>query len=245
MLYMIESFLQNARTYLATITSPQLCLICGSFSDSDSPLCRACAETFFSVDSTVFSDSRCAKCGRPLISAIELCVDCRNLGMLKSIDRIISLFPYDAIGQDALVSWKLRGKRSLSRVFANCLARCMEFDSGIRDMTIVPVPPRPQKMKEKGWDQIQELTRYLSRVKKVRMNDCLGRTSAFQQKKLGRSARFANIKGTFIVKDRSTVPETAIVLDDLMTTGSTLDACAETLKNAGCGKVYGLTLFYD
>lgn len=165
--------------------------------------------------------------------------------MLTSIDRIISLFPYDAVGQDALVSWKLRGKRSLSRVFAECLARSLEFDAGIRDMTIVPVPPRPKKMKEKGWDQIQELTRYLSHTHNVQVNNCLCRTSAFQQKKLGRTARFANIKGTFIVKDRSSVPETAIVLDDLMTTGSTLDACAETLKSAGCGKVYGLTLFYD
>ena len=66
-----------------------------------------------------------------------------------------------------------------------------------------------------------------------------------QQKKLGRLARHTNMRGAIAVKGTIAVPQKAIVIDDLMTTGATLEACADALKAAGCGKVYGLTLFFD
>lgn len=230
---------------IANVASPQICLACGTLTSSDIPLCDGCAKRFFSSDPAAFEASRCRTCGRPLLSAIELCVDCRTLGMLKFVDRIIPLFPYDAVAQDALVAWKLRGKRSLSRAFAGYLASYIASSAELRGLEIVPVPPRPKKMREKGWDQIRELASILSAEYRLPVNDCLYRTSAIQQKKLGRSDRFSNMKGTIRVKDRASVADAAIVLDDLMTTGSTIDACAEALKIAGCGKVCGLTLFYD
>lgn len=237
--------IRSARRYIATVASPQLCLACGRPSRSDIPLCRECREAFFSIDSGILGGSRCLKCGRPLISASGLCVDCRTLGMLKFVDRILPLFPYDAVAQDALVAWKLRGKRCLSRDFADLLAAFLATWPESRGTVIVPVPPRPKKMREKGWDQIRELAGLLSACHSLTIDDCLWRTSSVQQKKLGRSARFANIGGTMVVKPRAAVADRAIVLDDLMTTGSTIDACAEALKGAGCSVVYGLTLFYD
>lgn len=232
-------------TLIASIASPQTCLACGHPSRSERPLCPDCAKKHFGADPAILARSRCQKCGRPLLSAIDLCVDCRNLGMLKSIDKVIPLFPYDAVGQDALIAWKLRGKRSLSRVFAGFLAVFISSSPELRGLDIVPVPPRPKKIREKGWDQIRELCSVLSGTYSLPVNDCLRRTSSLQQKKLGRSARFTNIKGSVLMKEGARTGDSAIVLDDLMTTGSTLDACADELKNAGCGKVYGLTLFYD
>lgn len=237
--------LRSARRYVASVAAPQVCLACGRPADLDIPLCRECGKTFFSIDTGILAGSRCLKCGRPLVSASGLCVDCRTLGMLKSVDRILPLFPYDAVGQDMLVAWKLRGARCLSREFARLLAAFLATWGESSGAVIVPVPPRPNKMREKGWDQIRELAGYLSACHSLTIDDCLRRTSSTQQKKLGRSARFANVGGTMVVKPRATVADRAIVLDDLMTTGSTIDACAEALKGAGCSVVYGLTLFYD
>jgi predicted amidophosphoribosyltransferase len=62
---------------------------------------------------------------------------------------------------------------------------------------------------------------------------------------LGREGRAHNLKGAIRVKSRSEIPARAIVLDDLMTTGATLNACATALREAGCAEVYGITLFYD
>lgn len=165
--------------------------------------------------------------------------------MLAYIDRIFPLFPYDAYGQDLLVSWKIRGMRGLSELYADILAEFISGSPELSGLPVVPVPPRPGKMKEKGWDQVRELSFFLSRKHHIYVFDCLTRTSWMQQKKLGRAERFSNMKGRFSMKSAMKIPERVIVLDDLVTTGSTLDACAEALKGANCGKVYGLTLFYD
>ncbi|MCL2762861.1 MAG: ComF family protein, partial [Treponema sp.] len=77
----------------------------------------------------------------------------------------------------------------------------------------------------------------------ITVNRCLKRLPSISQKKLGRENRFLNLKGRIIPIRQ--VPRTAIVIDDVMTTGSTLNACAAALKEAGTQIVYGLCLFYD
>ncbi len=175
---------------------------------------------------------------------------CRTTPNLTSIDRIIPLYSYAAEGQELLNLWKTTGVRGLSLVFAGCLSAALQAaathpDGSAFPVAVVPVPPRPKKMREKGWDQIEELAMLLEGFFGIRVLRALVRTSGIQQKKLGRLARYANLKGHISLKDGITVPQSVILLDDLMTTGSTLDACAEVLKAAGCGKVYGLTLFFD
>jgi predicted amidophosphoribosyltransferase len=135
--------------------------------------------------------------------------------------------------------------RGLSWPFAQCLAQVILADPSIIGVPIVPVPPRSGKMREKGWDQIEDLVKILSRIYNIPVIRCLTRTGGLQQKKLGRVERLRNIRGNISVIPGITIPERAIILDDLVTTGSTLDSCAEALKNAGCGKVYGLALFFD
>jgi len=192
----------------------------------------------------LFADNvaRCVKCGRPLISAAELCTTCREKGVFTYIDRVLPLFPYVAESQSLLALWKSRGMRGLSWPLARCLASVLASSGPV---TLVPVPPRPNKIRSRGWDQVEELARLLDRHFGMSVSRCLMRRSSMEQKKLGKAARSLNIKGSIVVKDGVEVPEVAIVLDDLMTTGATLDACAEALKLAGCGKVYGLTLYFD
>jgi ComF family protein len=241
--------IETARDLCAFFLFPRTCLICGGESGSSRPICAACRDSlryryadglsFFRVDA-----SRCSRCGRPLVSAREQCLSCRTTNVLSAIDRIIPLFPYDAHGQELLTSWKIEGMRVLSWTFSAFLAEVLSRD-GSMDIPLVPVPPRPGKIRANGWDQVDELARTLERHFGVSVARCLERTGGLQQKKLGRLERTCNLKGYIRVKDETAVPATAIVLDDLMTTGSTIDACADALKNAGCRKVYGLTLFFD
>lgn len=238
------------RSLLAAFIAPQICLVCGINVESGIPLCEACIESVFLSEARAFSDptnlaERCCRCGRPLVSARDLCYTCRSTGLLSSIDRIIPLVPYTVTAQDLLVSWKMRGIRGLSPVFARIIAECRSAIPVLQELPVVPVPPRPGKRAEKGWDQIEELSQFLARQYKVPVLNCLERTSGVQQKKLGRIARFSNIHGAIVPVPGIPVPRAAIVLDDLITTGSTIDACADALKCAGCEKVYALTVFYD
>lgn len=246
---------EHLRDLCASLLFPQTCIVCGADSLSGRPLCAPCLESRFlgpaRTQSFMREDPfRCKICGRPLVSSSVLCTMCRTTPNLSSVDRIIPLYSYAAEGQELLNLWKTTGVRGLSRVFAQCLAAALQAQAdrsggACLPVTVVPVPPRPKKMREKGWDQVEELSRILERCCRVRVLRALVRTSGIQQKKLGRLARYSNLKGHIRLKEGVAVPDCVILLDDLMTTGSTVDACAEALKEAGCGKVYALTLFFD
>jgi ComF family protein len=238
------------RNIIALFLFPQSCILCGKNTHRGMPLCENCAETRLIRPAELFSSGssvlhRCAKCGRPLVSCTELCTVCRNTPVLSAVDAVMTLYPYPGFGQDLLAAWKISGARSLSRIFALCLYISISHLSSATSIPVVPVPHRPGKIREKGWDQIEELARILEEMYDVPVLRCLNRTSRVQQKKLGRLARSGNLKGHIGVVESVRLPEAVIVLDDLMTTGATLDSCADALKSAGCRKVYGFTLFYD
>jgi predicted amidophosphoribosyltransferase len=107
---------------------------------------------------------------------------------------------------------------------------------------IVPVPPRPGKIKRKGWDQIELLARRMERSG-VSVSRCLRRLPSRSQKELDRHGRAINLVGKMICIEPP--PKTAILIDDVITTGSTMDACARALKEAGCAHVYALAFCYD
>ena len=112
---------------------------------------------------------------------------------------------------------------------------------------IVPVPSRPGKIRKNGWDQVEYLAKLIekkhARYGNFPVNRCLKRLPSKSQKELGRENRKTNLKGRIVTVKQP--PKTAIVIDDVMTTGSTLDACASALKEGGTQTVYGLCLFYD
>ena len=235
------------RKILGTLVLPSRCLLCGKESGEGYPLCEPCRQSFLTGRLAGLSlegrmPDRCDRCGRPLISAIERCIECRETNALSAIDRVLPLFFYSAEAQALLTAWKVAGMRGFSAVFAECLARVLTRTEGA---VAVPVPPRPGKLRDRGWDQIEDIARFLEVRHGIAVSRCLERRSAVQQKKLGRLGRLTNMRGAIAVKEKAAVPQTVIVIDDLMTTGATLEACADALKTAGCGKVYGLTLFFD
>jgi len=233
-------------TCVATFT-PETCINCGVSPVPGRPLCVSCLNLMLDTVRSLGaarSSTRCAKCGRPLVSSSEICVSCRLLPSLSAVDSILPLFPYSATAHELLGAWKTRGNRGLTWSFALIIRVALSLPE-FANATIIPVPPRPDKIREKGWDQIEDIVGILERSFGLPVCRCLTRTSRIAQKTLGRAARQQNLKGHIEAIDGVVLPETAIVIDDLMTTGSTIDACANALNAAGCGKVYGLTLFFD
>jgi predicted amidophosphoribosyltransferase len=104
------------------------------------------------------------------------------------------------------------------------------------------VPPRPGKIKKKGWDQVELLSRRLERSG-ISVSRCLRRLPSRSQKELDRAGRATNLVGKMVCF--ASPPETAILIDDVITTGATLDACARSLKDAGSERVYALAFCYD
>lgn len=242
----LQKLLHFIRFFLSFFLGGEKCLRCGGKSYVI-PLCRKCLLDFSKPD---FSN-RCKNCGKPLVSEIELCSSCRNSPVIKTLDGVFPLHSYRFWKKNLLFEWKLSEKRALSVYFAEFLSRKLfELEKTFGELTVVPVPPRPGKIREKGWDQMEELAFYLKKGWGFKILPVLRRLSKIQQKKLCRIQRIETIGNAYSLltekklrRMKAKIPETAVILDDVITTGSTVENCAEILKAWGVKKIIGLSIF--
>ncbi len=195
--------------------------------------------------------SRCQCCGRELVSMKEKCMKCRESPVLKSTDKVIPLFSYRLWNRELMFRWKSQGERSFSALFARLLSEVLRKNG---QSILVPVPPRKGKIRKNGWDQIDELCIFLQKRFGFRVLRVLKRNSTDQQKKLNRNQRLESIKNAYSMCSSvelqkalkpfsGRLPESVCLIDDVCTTGSTIESCAKLLKSAGVKKVDAVTLF--
>jgi len=226
--------------YGLEIALPRACVLCGSSLapgvDMDLwPLCAGCSGAL-----RPWEGERCGRCGLPLISEIGLCMRCR--GAERFFDSAIPLFSYSGAARELIAAYKKVGRRSLAPFIAGI------FSEAIRerwpDRTVVPVPPRLGKARSSGWDQVEEIARILERGG-YPVARPLARERSEEQKSLGRGARGANAKKAFSLKPGSSSPALPLLIDDVVTTCATLDACARALKGGGARTVAALVFAAD
>ena len=210
-------------------------------------LCEDCTETLKKEGPG--GKEHCDRCGRPLVSERGRCMQCRR-GKVPGFDRIVTLYPYRGSYRKLLGAYKFGKNLSLGHFLAErigeTLTRILDPYRGEGAApALVPVPPRPGKRKKTGWDQVEYLTGLLEKggTASPLVRRCLRRLPSQAQKELDREHRKKNLLGKIVVRGRA--PETAILLDDVITTGSTMDACAAALKAGGAKRVLGICLFYD
>lgn len=194
---------------------------------------------------------RCVSCGKELISTMDNCMECREEVIAPHADLIFPLFSYRLWNKQLMFLWKSEEVRALSLFFASELKLVLKT---LGFKIIIPVPPRPGKIQEKGWDQIDELCNILEFRFGFKILRLLERNIREQQKKLDRLERFQIIKKGYALtsskiierelkKYKINLPEEVCLIDDVCTTGSTIESCAGILKNIGIKKVYVVTLF--
>lgn len=215
------------------------CAVCGRKCGA-LPLCRRCRKKYFAVTPSA-GEKRCSVCGRILVSEHGTCMQCRTKKLLSHTDIVFPLYSYRLWNTMLLFRWKIEGERVLSPFFASETAAALALlEPGF---TIVPVPPRPGKIREKGWDQIEELSRFLELRYHFKTARILERSSRREQKTLDRENRLETIGSSYSLKKGVSVPAKVCIIDDVLTTGATVESCAAVLKAGGAQTVYAVTLF--
>ena len=191
-------------------------------------------------------DSVCMKCGKPVEPEAEYCADCRSRPHLYY--RGMAVYRYRSVS-GSLYRFKYDGRREYADFYGEGMARAM--DRFLREMgeqhtpdLLIPVPCSRQRMRKRGYNQAALLARRLSEKTSFPVAEDLLVRSRDTKAMRGMTAaeRQINLKRTFHVYGNGVRLKSIMLIDDIFTTGATIDACAGPLLEAGAKEVSFLTL---
>ncbi len=202
----------------------------------DIVLCDECAKSFKRVEGTV-----CVHCGRKVGSEDSLCKMCAKHDFV--FEGSASLFEYDGEVRTLMHKLKYSGEQWIAEYLGKGLAeKYRELGWNIDIVTYVPM--YHAKERKRGYNQAQLIAKVFSDNTNLYLSDPLVRTkNTTPQSKLDETERISNLADAIVVKReyRDVVfGKNVLVIDDIQTTGTSLNECAKVLLAAGAAKVYGL-----
>lgn len=212
---------------------PKQCVGCGKVG---SFLCSSCEGKLPWLLSPI-----CPKCGKPGASGV-VCPSCWQ--EKTEIDGIRSPFLFDNVMRKAIYQLKYHNLKAISSRLAQFLADYL-IANPLPGEILVPVPLHPKRLKQRGYNQSILLAREVSKLVNLPViENCIIRVKEAQPqaKTTNVEQRRKNVSDAFVCLDGRVNGKKIIIIDDVCTSGSTLDSCAGTLKNKGAISVWGLTL---
>jgi ComF family protein len=224
--------LSQAANAVLDLIYPPSCVVC---SKGDAWLCERCAGELPLADG-----NRCRRCWLPLREDGD-CRSCR--AYLPAFTSLRSAFRNEAEVKQLVYGLKYRGESVLAPSMGRLMAE--RFAPELTDIDlIVPVPLAPGRQRSRGFNQAERLANAVASVIDRPVVPALKRLrpTASQARSADAAARRRNVEGAFGVRDAAAVQGKRILLiDDVATTGATLDACARPLLAAGATDVGALT----
>ncbi len=218
---------------LVSMVVPPLCGVCREPELSGAPLCRPCRAALVPLP-----DPRCGRCGAPGVRLTGACGDCR--GRRLAFERAWSAYVYEGVARDLVAGFKSRGRTPLARFMAAEISRLAP--EGILQGALVPVPAHPERRRRHGFNHAAEIAAALARATGMPRRDLLLRPHGMPtQVGLERRSRLRGARGSVSVRPQRETPSVAVLVDDVLTTGATLDACATALRRAGAKRIFAVT----
>lgn len=212
---------------------PPACASCGE------PGERLCGDCHAKIN--FIKGKHCLICGVPMQGSADHCSAC--LSMPRLFTAVRNLAVYDGVIRDCIHALKYENNQGIGVVFTDELAAMVAAAGWLPDL-VMPVPLSRQRMAERGYNQAAVLARPLAARLDIsyhpfgieRIRDTASQVG------LSGEARRRNVSGAFKAVHEIVGGQRVLLIDDVMTTGSTLEACAGALSDAGTAAVYCLTL---
>jgi competence protein ComFC len=229
----LTGWLKQLRHEVTDFFFPCVCMGCGKVGGF---VCENCSRKMSRILPPL-----CRRCGRPESSG-AYCAECWK--HKSSLDAVRSVFIFEGIVRQAVHEFKYRNVQAVSGCMAGFMSRYFLENGLIGDM-LVPVPLHDRRLRQRGYNQSQLLAADLSQQVSVAVNTVLVkrvRNTGPQARSSSVYERRANMENAFECTSGAAYGRDIVVIDDVCTSGATLESCASALKKAGAKSVLGFTL---
>ncbi|MDM8565510.1 ComF family protein [Candidatus Halobeggiatoa sp. HSG11] len=204
----------------------QNCFLCGS--DSNQLLCTAC------LSDLPYQTSTCYNCAKPLKTG-NLCKQCQQ--NLPPYTRVQAVFSYVYPVNKLISVAKFKENLPVLNLLGSLMVKYLQIET--RPDILIPIPLHPKRLRQRGYNQSLELTKYISKHTGIPLsyNSCQRIKNTRPQVGLSTSKRATNIQDAFKVNKIKKNWQYIILIDDVMTTGSTVEALTKEFLKAGIKRV--------
>ncbi|WP_313339415.1 ComF family protein [Sedimentibacter sp.] len=187
----------------------------------------------------------CVKCSKPINydKSTELCQECGGDERYFEISK--SLYAYEGVIKNAIYNYKYYNKPYFYKLFGNLITDFINKENYLNYDYIVSVPLHRSKLRKRGYNQSELLARHISNSLSIPYIDALKRIKRTKkQSEKSKEERRKNLKDAFLIKASSDkiINRSVLLVDDIYTTGSTVNECSKALITYGVSKVYVITI---
>lgn len=224
---------------ILNILYPERCPVCHGILQGKNFVCPSCRQKL-----PYIKEPKCKKCGKEVEKEEqEYCRDCQRFS--HSFDKGGAVFAYDQLMRKSISMFKYHNRREYARFYAaEMYEHCRHFLNTCNPDVILPVPIHRQKKRQRGFNQAELVAKKLGKMMKVPVDSkyLIRREKTVPQKELSRQKRKANLKQAFKVNKTNRTYERVLIVDDIYTTGATIDAISEILRENQVKIIFFLTI---
>ena len=213
---------------------PKVCLHCEAVGHDGLDLCDQCYQRLAWVNYA------CERCALPLLNHdAPSCGACGNRKYF--FDHACTPFQFEGFIRDAIYQFKFNQKLNQGKLLAQLLLKYIENKQLMIPDMLVPVPLYKKRLRKRGYNQALEIARIVSKELNCDLsyNAIYRNRDTSVQMELPAKQRYKNVKDAFSLRDNSTTFKNkhVCIVDDVMTTGNTVNEVAKCLKNAGANRI--------
>ena len=233
----IPKILRSAGELLVDLLYPPHCAVCSNATAGGEHLCESCRKKTRAISAPF-----CQSCSEPFSGRIEgpfVCSECRERKFRFTC--AVACYKSTDVVRELVHQFKYRDRVYLRHTLVDWLEQTLD-DPRLQTPPcdrLVPVPLHAARQRERGYNQALLLAEGLANRRGIPVANCLRRIRYTQsQTRFDRDARMENLRGAFQMRQHSDVRNLHLLLiDDILTTGSTVDECARVLMDAGAASV--------
>lgn len=238
----IASMLRGWFDAAVDLLYPPACPACGCGMPQPGVLCDGCLARCTPVQKPF-----CERCSLPFAGLIPRPFQCPNCAKRElAFDAAAVIWRSRGPVRDLVLGFKYDGRIALAEVFVPWLREALLDDrlADLENPVVVPVPLHPVRLRERGYNQAAVLGARLAKAEGWTFLNALWRTRhTTTQTALDRAQRARNLKGAFALRAGCEVRgRDALLVDDVLTTGATISACAEVLRKNGAERVFAVAV---